>query len=960
MTDTLARLERMPLLDLALTEEGSAVLVPLGTRTVRDALPSLRTMPEVMMHLGPWAVAPGGDVDEEASTEYGLARGYDQPECDDSEWAQSGRINDVPIGAPSWESDSFEGWIWYRTSVTIPDGAWGDGELTLGSPIEVRSVGWDAFWDGVRLTEELVSSPVLELTVPEHRLSPGRHSLAVRQRITRQEVVADRVQEREGWRRIDLFCLQGLTLGSGFEAIELSQAELCDNVVTVRDAAGRWQLDMRYEAYEEGVIKSSTLTRLTGGSVTLSDIDLADLTGEVDVVHSEGHFAGLAGGVVVAGADPATVAVRSPTGIAVRTWPGLVMGDTDSQALPDVLFAVDPAGDPRTPVRRLLTILGRAQRDVAIYDPYGWYQISHASETKIELDDQLVGQIRRVMEQGLRAGARFDFVSLDCGWNDPDDLSRFHPVSFPQGAASITELTRASGAHLMLWVSPSDGPRAFRHELGLANPGLEGCESDNPGLPWRLCPTAEPWKSTFRRSLLALVRDHGARGFKLDGTELFCRSNDHGHLPGIWSIYANVRTMQGTLDLVSAAGADYLMLYWGLRSPWWLRWASTVWERGYLVEAAAPSGRTAWTLRGSVMSSQDIGHTLDWWTIPPHQQDSLGVWISDTAWASHLGLAGWDDAVVMDAARGTRAVQLWGDLRALVAGHESARLSSVLNVLARREPQLAGRGRPVGVAASGIAAYGYAWTADGACWLVLSQPGDESEIVVSFEELGVAVGTLESVAVDYLTRGAQAEVELTEAGVIVRQSGGSVVGVYCANDPRSGRRDGSFATAGAVQIIPLTQEHDDDVPADLLVPAYVGRVPRLANWMAGDVGAVGYRPAMPSGTPAGDRRIGRRAYSWRVDLTATRAGRMAVVVRFTRDGSAWHHDLLHEICNLRVQVDGAAVEGEQFPSFRHEQAGSWSWVRWTAEVSAGDHQLRVDVSAVCPQQVTTSLDVWLR
>jgi len=53
---------------------------------------------------------------------------------------------------------------------------------------------------------------------------------------------------------------------------------------------------------------------------------------------------------------------------------------------------------PAAPVRRLWTILGRAQRDVAIYDPYGWYQISHASETKIELDDQLVGQVGQVMD----------------------------------------------------------------------------------------------------------------------------------------------------------------------------------------------------------------------------------------------------------------------------------------------------------------------------------------------------------------------------------------------------------------------------------------------------------------------------------------------------------------------------------------------------------------------------------
>ena len=130
--------------------------------------------------------------------------------------------------------------------------------------------------------------------------------------------------------------------------------------------------------------------------------------------------------------------------------------------------------------------------------------------------------------------------------------------------------------------------------------------------------------------------------------------------------------------------------------------------------------------------------------------------------------------------------------------------------------------------------------------------------------------------------------------------------------------------------------------------------------MAGDVNAVGFDPAMLVGTPAEDRDLSRRSQSWRVELQAERDAELAVVVRFARDGSAWHHDLLHEIARISVLSDGVPAEGTTYPTFRHEQAGSWSWLRWTGRTPAGAHRLTVSLDAVCPPDLTTTLDVWLR
>ncbi len=955
MPDALTRL--LPGTPASVRVIDRGIVVAVGGREFSSQPPVVSTMPTGLLHLGPWRVAPGGSLAEDAATEAGLSAGYAESDLHDDGWAGCSRINEISIGAPSWESDSFRGWIWYRGEFVVPADWVGDGRLVLGSPTECRRLGWNVYLDGQELTDGVLDAPVLELVIQAALLTPGEHRLAVRQRVA-GDVPIERRQELEGWRRIDVFCQQTLTpVAACSPGVALDRVTTAGDLVIFEDSAGEWRIESRWTVCSEGVLARSTLRRL-GGVTILSDVTMAEIDDTATIVHPEGFWAALSEGAVVAGADPAAVTVRTGTGAAVRTWPGLRLDADQDVELPAVFLAVDPGGDPRAPIGRLLGQLGRRRADMAIYDPYGWYQISHASEPKIEISDELMGPIGEVLAKARELGLRFDFLSLDCGWNDPDDLSRFHPVSFPNGPQSVLDAVRANDSALMLWVSPSDGPRAFRHELGLVNPGFDGGTSQNPGLPWRLCPSYAPWRDAFRNSLLHLVGTYGVQGFKLDGTELYCRADDHDHLPGLWSIWANVRSLQATLEAVADAGATYLMLYWGLRSPWWLRWASTVWERGYLVEAAAPSGRAGWTIRGSVMSSQDIGTTDDWWSLPPHQQDSLGVWVSDTRWASHQGLAGWDDAVVMDAARGSRALQLWGDLRPLV-GLESNRLRELIELLDARRTELSGSGRPIGAAASGTAAYGYAWRAAETSWIVLSQPGDGSETVLSWTDLGGRPGESAAAEIDYLTRGAAAAVEVGPDGLRIRQSGGSVVGIHCGSGLTGSARLGDPDPLGAI-VVSEPRRSDGPAPDELMAPALIGRVPHLANWMAGDVAAVGFDPAMLIGTPAEDRALGRRDESWTVDLAAGRDAELAVVVRFARDGVAWHHDLLHEIASLTVDVDGDPVDGASYPNFRHEQAGSWSWLRLTTRVPAGRHRLAVRLEAICPPDLTTTLDVWLR
>src|SRR4051812_39477674 len=83
------------------------------------------------------------------------------------------------------------------------------------------------------------------------------------------------------------------------------------------------------------------------------------------------------------------------------------------------------------------------------------------------------------------------------------------------------------------------------------------------------------------------------------------------------------------------------------------------------MEGSTPSPLPSRITRQSVTVSLDQGHDYNWDRMPLIGQDSLGVWLSDTRWASWMGAEGWREAWVMDFVRGNMMHQLWGDLSML-------------------------------------------------------------------------------------------------------------------------------------------------------------------------------------------------------------------------------------------------------------------------------------------------------
>ena len=295
-----------------------------------------------------------------------------------------------------------------------------------------------------------------------------------------------------------------------------------------------------------------------------------------------------------------------------------------------------------------------------MYSLYGLCEIATSLYQKVELTEPLVLKNIEQLTALQGRGIKFDYYCIDAGWNDPrGDLKTFHPANFPHGSDRTFKEIHDLGMRPLLWISPAQGPAAFRFDV--VNPMLT--PEDNIGASSSLCMAAARWRNMLREAMLYQIQHNGVHGFKLDEVAFYCGRSNHGHLPNKYGVETTMDAFIDTLNAAQAECPDLLvMLYWRFMSPWWLLHADTIYQRGLLMEGSTPSPLPSRITRQSVTVSLDQGHDLNWNCMPLIGQDSLGVWLSNTRWASWMGAEGWREAWIMDFVRGNMMHQLWGDL----------------------------------------------------------------------------------------------------------------------------------------------------------------------------------------------------------------------------------------------------------------------------------------------------------
>ncbi len=243
----------------------------------------------------------------------------------------------------------------------------------------------------------------------------------------------------------------------------------------------------------------------------------------------------------------------------------LKRGDTMTQSF---VFGVAPAGQMR---RAFLYYLERERAHP--YRPYlhynSWYDTAWAPFALNETN--CLEAIRLCGERLIKAhGVIMDGMVFDDGWDDPKTLWRFHR-GFPNGFKPLAELCRQYHTHLGVWLSPFGGygePKEQRIKFGRE----QGYELNATGFSL----AGPKYYAAFRDACVGMIRNYGVNHFKFDGIAAGMAAS--GGAQYVLDTEAMRRLM---LELRQEDPNLYINLTTGSwPSPFWLRYADSVWRQG--------------------------------------------------------------------------------------------------------------------------------------------------------------------------------------------------------------------------------------------------------------------------------------------------------------------------------------------------------------------------------------------
>lgn len=167
-------------------------------------------------------------------------------------------------------------------------------------------------------------------------------------------------------------------------------------------------------------------------------------------------------------------------------------------------------------------------------------------------------------------GESIDTFTVDDGWDDDKSLWDFG-AGFPNGFDNMKKALNETKTKLGLWISPSSG---YNHAPYLEK---QGYVINTSG--WHSCQSGEKYRKDMPKRVTDLMKTYDIAFIKFDGFAAQCDAKNHSHLPGDYSIDANVDAYIEMLDEVRKTNPKiYLDLTCGIwLSPWWLKYADSLW-----------------------------------------------------------------------------------------------------------------------------------------------------------------------------------------------------------------------------------------------------------------------------------------------------------------------------------------------------------------------------------------------
>lgn len=911
------------------------------------------------VHVPEWRFHPGSGEAVPPEQDKGFISGFGDPALRCDSWPTVSFLNQYPVGVVGYSTVLYPGFAWYRTEFELPESARGEPvELCLGG---CDNQDWLEYW--VYLNGSLVGHTCAREQwhpFPRYTLQPSdplyasvrfgeMNLLAVQTRGLDRRFPEMHLPDAERYSVGSLLVEQSILIGSADRVVDdfrmreyslNADRDVGELVILMESQSSPIELEVTYRVPpDEGVVYKQVLVRNRGAAdVTLLEIELDRLAGDFDcTIGGMGSTCLIDGEIFLGVRHPAGVARGSGGSVSLGTYPGRTIPAGGSYQSKTVVIGVGDAGQAGRAFTDHLERHGHRKRELLnMYHCYGIHDIAGIDEPTDLTEEMLLSSLDD-LERLAAMGVRFDYYFVDAGWSNPDgDMRDFDRRFFPEGPGRLLRRIEGMGMKLGLWTSPASGPMAFHP--GVAKPELAGCgtmPSIDPNAAAHrgaLCLASEPWKSMFRDALLYHVRENHAFGFKFDGVGLVCSNPAHGHMLGLYSIEA---VMDATIEILEAVRREcpdvFLMYYWEVRSPWWLLWGNTIYERGVLMEGSTPADAPSPLLRQSVTISFDQATHHAWDRVPLVSGDSLGVWISRWRWASYMGREGWRDAWIMDIARGSMMCQLWGDL-SMLNGDDREFLARVSAWVKERPHLLRSPQRILG-SPWDAEPYGYAYSD--------SQHGIAFIHNPTFDSRNVGV-TLAGRSIDAALH--PFEVKIIE------------VSDSCVSEFALGRDEGYVGTTIE---LPVTMREVARTPMRWSDPEEAHFLRRVINGRSGYADQQdAFGPADAEPADERDSQVVRRTLTGKIPLPPMPdTCAMLLICQADREGVYWHHHALYDIILPRVVLDGSLLGFRSTPHRWHEEAGGWSWILFEASVGAcsSTRTASLEVTAYLPDGVNLSV-----
>lgn len=171
---------------------------------------------------------------------------------------------------------------------------------------------------------------------------------------------------------------------------------------------------------------------------------------------------------------------------------------------------------------------------------------------------------------------KLDAFVLDDGWDVYKSDWVLRKEQWPNGLKPLSEELKKIGSSLGMWIGPTGGYSFHNDRISWMKE--HGYEIVND----MLCVGGAKYSALLRQRVSDFVKNDGVGYFKWDGIQFSCSEPDHGHPVDVYSRRAILQSVANMCRVAREANPGmFLNITSGTwMSPWWLKYANTIWMQG--------------------------------------------------------------------------------------------------------------------------------------------------------------------------------------------------------------------------------------------------------------------------------------------------------------------------------------------------------------------------------------------